>query len=415
MENRRETKNVGGSGEGKHFPADRNISLDEREIFEEVEEIVREKARGLPSPYPRRKTRKIKVGNVWVGGDAPISVQTMTKTPTEDTDELLREIKEIEDVGADIVRISVPDERSLRSLSRIRGKISIPVVADIHFDPRMAIYVLEDELADCIRINPGNIKVSGTENLEKIVFLAKSKNIPIRVGVNAGSLEKPILRRYGKPTPEALCESALFNVKLIEKMGYENMKVSLKSSSPRDTLIAYLLFSRLSDYPLHVGVTEAGTRISGAVRSAVAIGILLWHGVGDTIRVSLAAPAWEEVIVGKRILESLGLREEEGKVIACPTCARTQIDVIQIAEKVEKELIKRKISSSVAIMGCVVNGPGESYMADFGVVGGKSATALYINGKPTRKISKETDEIVNRIIELVAEKNRNGQKRASDE
>ena len=390
----------GGSVEG-NSPSERDILLDEKEIFEEVAEIVRGSRGVLPSPYPRRKTRKIKVGNVWIGGDAPISVQTMTKTPTEDTDELLREIREIEDVGADIVRISVPDERSVRSLSKIREKISIPVVADIHFDPRMAIYVLEDELADCIRINPGNIKVSGTENLEKIVSLAKRKNVPIRVGVNAGSLEKPILRKYGKPTPEALCESALFNVKLIEKMGYENMKVSLKSSSPRDTLIAYLLFSRLSDYPLHVGVTEAGTRISGAVRSAVAIGILLWHGVGDTIRVSLAAPAWEEVIVGKRILESLGMRKEEGKVIACPTCARTQIDVVQIAEEVEKELIKRKIDSSVAIMGCVVNGPGESYMADFGVVGGKSATALYINGKPAGKISKEPGEIVNKIIDLV--------------
>ncbi|GBD04029.1 4-hydroxy-3-methylbut-2-en-1-yl diphosphate synthase (flavodoxin) [bacterium HR19] len=380
--------------------------MNEKEIFEEVHEKIEELKNGksLPeyfSPLRRRKTKKIKVGNVYVGGDAPISVQTMTKTPTEDVEALLKELKEIEDVGADIVRISVPDEKSVISLAKVRDKVNIPIVADIHFGPRPAILVLQDGLADCIRINPGNIKVSGLEHLEKIVELAKEKNIPIRVGVNAGSLEKPILQRYGKPTPEALCESALFNVKLIEKMGYYNMKVSLKSSSPYDTIKAYLLFSQVSDYPLHVGVTEAGTRLSGTARSAVALGILLWLGVGDTIRVSLAAPAVDEVIVGKRILESLGIREEEGKVVACPTCARTQIDVIAIAEEIEKELIMSKIKSSVAVMGCVVNGPGESYIADFGVVGGGTSAVFYVDGKPVIKSGKDTKEIIQKLKELI--------------
>lgn len=380
--------------------------MNEKEIFEEVHEKIEELKNGksLPeyfSPLRRRKTKKIKVGNVYVGGDAPISVQTMTKTPTEDVEALLKELKEIEDVGADIVRISVPDEKSVISLAKVRDKVNIPIVADIHFGPRPAILVLQDGLADCIRINPGNIKVSGLEHLEKIVEIAKEKNIPIRVGVNAGSLEKPILQRYGKPTPEALCESALFNVKLIEKMGYYNMKVSLKSSSPYDTIKAYLLFSQVSDYPLHVGVTEAGTRLSGTARSAVALGILLWLGVGDTIRVSLAAPAVDEVIVGKRILESLGIREEEGKVVACPTCARTQIDVIAIAEEIEKELIMSKIKSSVAVMGCVVNGPGESYIADFGVVGGGTFAVFYVDGKPVIKSGKDTKEIIQKLKELI--------------
>jgi (E)-4-hydroxy-3-methylbut-2-enyl-diphosphate synthase len=380
--------------------------MNEKEIFEEVHEKIEELKNGksLPeyfSPLKRRKTKKIKVGSVYVGGDAPISVQTMTKTPTEDVEALLKELKEIEDVGADIVRISVPDEKSVISLAKVRDKVKIPIVADIHFGPRPAILVLQDGLADCIRINPGNIKVSGLEHLEKIVELAKEKNIPIRVGVNAGSLEKPILQRYGKPTPEALCESALFNVKLIEKMGYYNMKVSLKSSSPYDTIKAYLLFSQVSDYPLHVGVTEAGTRLSGTARSAVALGILLWLGVGDTIRVSLAAPAVDEVIVGKRILESLGIREEEGKVVACPTCARTQIDVIAIAEEIEKELIMSKIKSSVAVMGCVVNGPGESYIADFGVVGGGTSAVFYVDGKPVIKSGKDTKEIIQKLKELI--------------
>jgi (E)-4-hydroxy-3-methylbut-2-enyl-diphosphate synthase len=386
--------------------------MSEKDIFEEVHEKVSSLTKNF-GPFPRRRTKKIKVGNVFVGGDAPISVQTMTKNPTEDTDALLQEIKEIEEVGADIVRISVPDEKSVISLSKIRDKVKIPIVADIHFDPRMAILVLEDGLADCVRINPGNIKVGGTEKLERIVDLAKKTNTPIRVGVNSGSLEKPILRRYGKPNPYALCESALYNVRLIESMGYYNMKVSLKSSSPFDTILAYFLFSSLSDYPLHVGVTEAGTKISGTARSAVALGILLWHGIGDTIRVSLAAPARDEVIVGKRILESLGLRKEEGKVIACPTCARTQIDVMKIAEDLETEMIKRKIKSSVAVMGCVVNGPGESYVADVGVVGGGTSTAFYIDGVPVSKTGKNPEEILSKILQILEHKEKFRNKEAT--
>lgn len=395
----------------------KGFTSEERVLMEEVREMV-QKATGSAfgvSPFPRRKTRKIRVGSVFVGGDAPISVQTMTKTPTEDTDELMKEIREIENVGADIVRISVPDERSAISLARIRDKIKIPVVADIHFDPKMAIKVLEDETADCIRINPGNIKtairytesVKGYDLLAKIVELAKDKGKSIRIGVNAGSLERPILERYGSPTPEALCESALLNVKLLENLGFHEMKVSLKSSSPYDTIRAYVLFSSISDYPLHIGVTEAGTRLSGTARSAAAIGVLLWLGIGDTIRVSLSAPAVEEVLVGKRILESIGARPEEGKVIACPTCARTQIDVMKIAEEVEKEIIKRKIKHSVAVMGCIVNGPGESYIADFGVVGGGNSVLFYKDGKPIFRLEKDTKKIIEEIIKLIDEKPNN--------
>lgn len=381
--------------------------MEDKELFEEVKEIV--SSSFLVKPNPRRRTRKIRVGNVYVGGDAPVSVQTMTKNPTEDTQALIKEVKEIEEAGADIVRISVPDEKSAISLLKVRDKVSIPIVADIHFDPKMAIKVLEDESADCVRINPGNIKsairsteiTKGYDLLEKIIELAKQKGKSIRVGVNAGSLEKPILERYGKPTPQALCESALLNVKLLERLGFNEIKVSLKSSDPYDTILAYFLFSSVSDYPLHVGVTEAGTRLSGAVRSSVALGILLWHGVGDTIRVSLAAPAVEEVIVGKRILESIGIRPEEGRVVACPTCARTQIDVVKIAEEVEREIVKKKIKKSVAIMGCVVNGPGESYMADFGVVGGGSSAVFYADGKPQFKTSKSTEEIIKKVVDML--------------
>lgn len=383
--------------------------MEDKELFDEVSQIV---SSCVPvSPHSRRKTKKIRVGKVYVGGDAPISVQTMTKNPTEDTQALLQEIKEIEDIGADIVRISVPDERSALSLLKVRDKVNIPIVADIHFDPKMAVKVLEDETADCVRINPGNIKsaiksrelTAGYDLLERIVELAKEKGKAIRVGVNSGSLEKPILEKYGKPTPQALCESALLNVKLLERLGFSEIKVSLKSSDPYETILAYFLFSSVCDYPLHVGVTEAGTRLSGAVRSSVALGILLWHGIGDTIRVSLAAPAVEEVIVGKRILESLAIRPQEGRVIACPTCARTQIDVVRIAEEVEQKMIKEKINKSVAIMGCVVNGPGESYVADFGVVGGGSSAVFYVGGRPQFKTTKNSDEIVRKLISILAD------------
>lgn len=384
------------------------METDEKILLEEVHEIVKKAT--PPFPHPRKKTKKIRVGNVFVGGDAPISVQTMTKNPTEDTQALIEELKDIQNVGADIVRISVPDEKSAISLMKVRDKVDIPIVADIHFDPKMALKVLEDETADCIRINPGNIKTAararGYDLLAKIVELAKLKQKSIRVGVNAGSLEKQILEKYGRPTPQALCESALLNVKLLEKFGFSELKVSLKSSDPYDTIVAYFLFSSVSDYPLHVGVTEAGTRLSGTARSAVAFGVLLWHGIGDTIRVSLAAPAVEEVIVGKRILESLGIRPEEGKVVACPTCARVQIDVMRIAEEVEKEVIKRKIKKSVAIMGCVVNGPGESYMADFGVVGGGSSAVFYENGEPKFKTEKNTEEIIKRVVNMLTEADR---------
>lgn len=337
----------------------------------------------------RRKTRKIFVGNVPVGGDAPISLQTMTKTFTHHRKRTLEEIKKCHSAGCDIIRIAVPDEKSVRSFEWIKKNSPIPIVADIHFNYRLAIDVISAG-ADCVRINPGNI--GEEKNVEKIVRKAEDYKIPLRIGINAGSLEREVLEKFGKPSAEALCFSAKKWVDFLEKgLGFKNFKVSIKSSEPFTTVSANLLFSSNSDVPVHIGVTESGTLFSGGIRSAVGLTILLSNGIGDTIRVSLPSHPLFEVLAGIHILNSLGLRRFDGvKVIACPVCGRCQVNVQKIAEEIERRTMDIKKSITIAVMGCVVNGPGEARFADIGVVGGKNSFLLYIKGKKDKKVEPKT-------------------------
>jgi len=339
----------------------------------------------------RRETKRIYVGPVAIGGGAPVSVQTMTKTDTRDVRSTVTQVREVEALGCDIVRIAIPDKESAEAFARIRKQVRIPLVADIHFDYRLALQTLEGG-ADGIRINPGNI--GGAGNLEKVVRAAKERCVAIRVGVNSGSVEKDILRKRGGATPEALVESAMRNVRLIEDSGYDRIKISVKATDVARTLQSYRLLSKKTKYPLHLGVTEAGTLMAGTVRSSVAMGILLEEGIGDTIRVSLTDEPSKEVRVGLELLRSLGLREPGPSVISCPTCGRIQVDVVSLAGRVETGLEKyyrenpksRKLV--VAVMGCMVNGPGEAKDADIAVAGGKGKYALYIRGKLVKTVSE---------------------------
>ena len=330
----------------------------------------------------RKKTRRIYVGNVPIGGGAPIVVQSMTNTDTRDVDSTLRQIEELKKAGCEIVRVAIPDEDAAKSFGEIKKRTDIPLIADIHFDPKLAIMAI-DSGADGIRINPGNIKKDG---LRQIIKKAKEANIPIRIGVNAGSLEKDILEKYGHPVAEALVESAIRNIRFFEDMGFFNIKVSIKSSDVLTTIRSYELLSEKIDYPLHLGVTEAGTLISGTVKSSIAIGYLLLKGIGDTIRVSLTRPPVEEVKVAYEILRSLGIRRIGPEIISCPTCGRCQIDLFSLVEEVEKGLTGVRIPIKVAIMGCVVNGPGEAKEADIGIAGGKGNGILFKKGRLVKKV-----------------------------
>jgi len=339
----------------------------------------------------RNKTRRIRVGSVAIGGGAPVSIQTMTKTDTRDVRATVAQVREVEALGCDIVRIAIPDKEAAAAFARIRKQVRIPLIADIHFDYTLALEALKGG-ADGIRINPGNL--GGPENLKKVVNAAKDRGVAIRVGINSGSVEKGILGRYGGATPEALVESALRNVKLIEGFGYDRMKLSVKATDVVRTVHAYRLLAKKTKYPLHLGVTEAGTFITGTVRSSVAMGLLLAEGIGDTIRVSLTDAPAREVKVGLELLRSLGLRKQGPSVISCPTCGRIQVDVLSLAGRVEEELEKyyranpgiRKLV--VAVMGCMVNGPGEAKDADIAVAGGKGKYALYVRGKHVRAVSE---------------------------
>ncbi len=331
----------------------------------------------------RKKTRAISIGSVKVGGGASVSVQSMTKTETQDIAATVAQIRELTKAGCRIVRVAVPDEPASRALSAIKKQIDIPLIADIHFDYRLALTALEQGV-DGLRINPGNI--GGAERIKPIVKLAKALGVPIRVGVNSGSLEKDILAKYGQPTAPALVESALRNLRLLEGLGFYDIKLSLKASQVTTTIDAYRLISEQVDYPLHLGVTEAGTRFSGAVKSAVGIGILLAEGIGDTIRVSLTSQPLDEVIAGYAILKSLGLYEGGVEVISCPTCGRCQLDVINLAQAVERSLTHIKASLQVAVMGCAVNGPGEARLADVGIAGGKGEALLFRQGEVVGKV-----------------------------
>ncbi|PKN33188.1 MAG: 4-hydroxy-3-methylbut-2-en-1-yl diphosphate synthase [Deltaproteobacteria bacterium HGW-Deltaproteobacteria-19] len=344
----------------------------------------------------RRQTRSVLIGGVQIGGDAPVVVQSMTSTDTRNVEATVRQIGALQEAGCEIVRAAVPDEEAALALKAIRERISLPLVADIHFDHRLALAAMESG-ADAIRINPGNMK---REKLPEVVRAAGERGIPIRVGINAGSLEKDLLDRYGGPVAEALVESALRNVRLLEDLGFTAIKVSLKSSDVPTMIEAYREISRLTDYPLHVGVTEAGTLLNSAVKSAIGIGTLLYEGIGDTIRVSVTGDPVPEVRIAYGILRALNIRAVGPDIIACPTCGRCEIDLLSVAEEVERRVAGMREPLKIAIMGCVVNGPGEAAEADIGIAGGKRAGMLFKKGKPVRKVAE--GDLVKALLEELA-------------
>ena len=334
----------------------------------------------------RRQTRQINVGNVPIGGGAPIVVQSMTNTDTRNIDVTVEQIMGLEKAGCEIVRVAVLDEEAALAIQAILPRINIPIIADIHFDWRLAVASMESG-AHAIRINPGNI--GGVDKLAKVVDAAKRFNVAIRVGVNSGSVEKDILEKYGRPEPAALVESALRNVGLLEGLGFEQIKISIKSSDVINTIAAYRELSKKCDYPLHLGVTEAGGLIAGTVKSSVALGILLSEGIGDTFRISLTRDPVEEIRVGYELLRSLRIRERGPEMISCPTCGRCQINLFGLAEKVERHIQDMKTNLKVAVMGCVVNGPGEAREADIGLAGGHGVGIIFKKGKRFKKVAEE--------------------------
>lgn len=334
----------------------------------------------------RKKTRQVKVGEVLLGGDAPVVIQSMTNTDTRDTEATLKQIRELYNAGCEIVRCAVLDMEAAENLKNITSQSPIPVVADIHFDYRLALKAIENGVA-ALRINPGNI--GSEERVKMVAEAAASKNIPIRIGVNSGSLEKDILERDGKPTAKGLVDSALRHVEILEKLNFKDIVISIKSSDVSMMIEAYRLMSEKCDYPLHLGVTESGTKSKGTIKSSVGIGTLLAEGIGDTIRVSLTSDPVDEIIVAKEILRCLGLREDGLEFVSCPTCGRTQINLIKIAEEVEKRLENINKNIKVAVMGCVVNGPGEAREADIGIAGGKGEGIIFKKGKIIKKVKEE--------------------------
>jgi (E)-4-hydroxy-3-methylbut-2-enyl-diphosphate synthase len=333
----------------------------------------------------RRKTKQIRIGSVPIGGDAPITVQSMTNTDTRLVDETVAQIKRLEAAGCELIRVAVVDMEAAAAIRSIRDRIHIPLIADIHFDHRLAVASMENG-AQAIRINPGNI--GGPGKLAKVVDAAKAHGVPIRVGVNSGSLEKDILRKHGHPIPAALVESALRNVELLENQGFYEIKISIKSSDPLATVEAYRLLASRCDYPFHLGVTEAGGLIAGTVKSSVALGILLYEGIGDTFRISLTRDPVEEIRVGYEILRSLNIRHRGPELISCPTCGRCQVNLFNLADEVEHHIQTMKTPLKIAVMGCVVNGPGEAKEADIGVAGGKGVGIIFKKGRLYKKVAE---------------------------
>lgn len=344
----------------------------------------------------RRKTRQIQVGSVKIGGGAPVSVQSMTNTKTQDAQATLAQIRRLADLGCDIIRCAVPDQEAALALKDITAGSPIPVIADIHFDYRLALQAIESGV-DGLRLNPGNI--GGPDKVRAVVEAARARHLPIRIGVNAGSLPRDLLEKYGHPTPEALVEAAWRHIHILEDMEYGNIKVSLKCHDVPLTLAAYRLLASQCDYPLHVGITEAGTVHSGLIKSAVGIGALLAEGIGDTIRVSLTGDPAEEVKAGFEILKALGLRQHGATLISCPTCGRTSIDLEKLAGQVEAHLAGIKEPITVAVMGCVVNGPGEAREADVGIAGGKGEGLVFRRGEVLKKVPEE-DLIPSLFVEI---------------
>ena len=352
------------------------------------------------SPIIRRLSRKIWVGSVPVGGDAPIAVQSMTNTNTCDVDATVAQVRRLEDAGADIVRISVPDMDAAEAFGKIKQQVRVPLVADIHFDHNIALRVAELGV-DCLRINPGNI--GREDRVRAVVDAARDRGIPIRIGVNAGSLEKDLQKKYGEPTPEALVESALRHVEHLERLNFQDFKVSVKASDVFMAVAAYRLLAKQIEQPLHLGITEAGGLRSGTVKSAVGLGMLLAEGIGDTIRISLAAdPVEEEVKVGYDILKSLRLRSRGINFIACPSCSRQNFDVVKTMNELEGRLEDLLVPLDVAVIGCIVNGPGEAKEAHIGLTGGSPSNLVYIDGKPAQKLNN--DNLVNELERLIRQK-----------
>lgn len=342
------------------------------------------------------KTKEIQVGNVKFGGGNPIVIQSMTTTKTHDVEQTLIQINELCEAGCQIVRVAVPDEKAANALKEICLKSPIPVVADIHFNYKFALIAVESGIAK-IRINPGNI--GSEQNVEKVAIACNAKNIPIRIGVNSGSLDKEILEKYGAPTPEALVESAFKHINLLKKYNFDNICISIKSSNVTTMMKSYILMSEKSNYPLHLGVTEAGTEYMGTIKSSCGIGGLLALGIGDTIRVSLTANPVKEIKVAKDILKAIEQNSEGVNVISCPTCGRCNINLIEIANEVELKLQNYKRKITVAVMGCVVNGPGEAKEADYGLAGGNGEGIIFKKGIIVKKVKQE--ELVNELLSLV--------------
>ena len=348
----------------------------------------------------RKKTKEISVGKIKVGGNNPITVQTMTNTLTTDHKSTIEQIHKVTEAGADIVRVSCPDSKSTEALKTIIKHVDVPLVADIHFHYKRAIEAAENG-ADCLRINPGNI--GDTKRVAEVVSAAKNNNCSIRIGVNAGSLEKDILEKYKEPCPEALVDSALRNIKIIEDMDFSNFKISVKSSDVFLSIAAYRLLSKKTDYPLHLGITEAGSYLPGSIKTSIGFGSLLLDGIGDTVRVSLSDDPVEEIKVGNEILKSLNLRNRGVKIISCPSCARQAFEVIKTVKELEKRLSHIKKPITLSIIGCVVNGPGEAKQTEIGITGGgKDNHMLYLNGLETEKVM--TKDMINKIVTLVEEK-----------
>ena len=346
----------------------------------------------------RKNTRQVRVGDVPVGGQAPVAVQSMTNTFTQDVAATVAQIHRLEAAGCEIIRVAVPDRQAASAIADIKKEITIPLIADIHFDHRLALAAARAG-ADGLRLNPGNI--GGTDKVKAVVDCAGERDIPIRIGVNSGSLEKDILKKYNGATPEGMVESALRHVEILEALDFCAVKISLKASDVERTVAAYRLLSEQSDYPLHLGVTEAGGLYAGIVKSALGIGMLLAEGIGDTLRVSLTRDPVEEVRVGYEILKGLGIRRHGPEIISCPTCGRCKIDLFDIAEQVERALLSNPHPIKVAIMGCVVNGPGEAREADVGVAGGDGEGILFKKGEVIRKFPRE--RIVEVLLEAVRE------------
>ena len=353
----------------------------------------------------RRKSKQIMVGNIPIGGDAPVSVLTMTNTETTDVDATLAQIKRMQAAGVDIVRVSVPSQDAAEAFKQIRAQVNVPLVADIHFDYRIALSVLENGV-DCLRINPGNI--GSEERIRAVIDSAKDKDIPLRIGVNAGSLGKSLLRKYKEPNAEAMVESALTQIDILDQLDFQNFKISLKASEIFMTLTAYRTLAGQIDNPFHLGITEAGGQRSGTVKSAIGMGALLMEGIGDTIRVSLAADPVEEVKVGFDILKSLGLRHKGVNLVACPSCSRQNFDVIGVVNELERRLEDIITPIDVAVIGCIVNGPGEAKVAEIGLTGANPNNLAYVEGQPHHKIRNDQllDELENMVREKVAAKQR---------